>query len=854
MTRRPRSGKLPSLAMSHPLRSASLLGSAFALALAACEDGDAMDASVDAPFDGGVSSPQTVSIGDDVATLTVATDPLRVEVRRADGTIAVASLDSAVALGAAGRGDERYHDPSEETPAGVTWSMLDYGVSGTDGSMVIRDAAGRTATLTIDNPSTGTYRMRVVIDERVTDAALVRLRLAADATGTYQGLGERFYGSDARGWVVPMQLALGGRASGINEHHVPIPLFVSSNGYGVFVASREAGAFDVGATDESAVLATFEGRELDVYFYVDDDPREVVAMYTRQTGLPILPPRWAFAPMHWRNEWADRAALEEDAQRIRDEGIPCTSFWIDNPWQVSYNDFVFEEGRFPEPQAMLDELRAGGYVPLVWSTPYLDAVGDGDSPANEAERLFVRARDEGWLVQQGGRTWISPASPGAPGGMIDFTNEAATAFWQGRARLAVDMGVRAFKLDYGEDILSDILGQRAAFSFSDGSTERELHNVYNTRYHVPYRRALDEGGGADGGFLLVRASSWGGQSVADIIWPGDLDNDLREAGTTEVGGLPAAVSALISLAASGFPNFGSDTGGYRGGMPDREALLRWAEHTAFTPIMQLGGAGAHHNPWLYDAEAGAIYRTLARAHMDLVPFFRVHARRASATGYPPVAHPSMVYPNDPGGFDDPYIYLLGGDILVAPVIVPGATTRALRVPPGRWVHWFTREVVTGPVDITVDAPIGTPPVYVRAGALVPMLPDDIDTLIDVDPPLVGPADRPFLRAWSFPRETTTIETEEGPTLEVSRTATGLEVVVTPSAAGLQDVRFRIELARAEPAITALTSVEVAGSTIAASADVATVRAGCDGVCWIVDGDVLWLSVRDASESRVTVTE
>jgi len=559
--------------------------------------------------------------------------------------------------------------------------------------------------------------------------------------------------------------------------------------------------------------------------------------------------------MHWRNEWADRAALEEDAERIRDEDIPVTSFWIDNPWQVSYNDFVFEETRFPEPQAMLDALRAAGYVPLVWSTPYLDAVSEGASPANEAETLFLMARDEDWIVRQGGELWISPAAPGSPGGLIDFTSAGATAFWQGRARMVVDMGVRAFKLVYGEDILSEIFGQRAEFTFSDGRTERELHNVYNTLYHVPYRRALDEGGGADGGFLLVRASSWGGQAVADIIWPGDLDNDFREAGTAEVGGLPAAVSGLVSLAASGFPNFGSDTGGYRGGMPTREALLRWAEHTAFTPILQLGGAGPHHNPWLYDAEAGAIYRTLARAHMALVPFFRVHARRASASGYPPVVHPSMIWPDDAAGHGDPYIYVLGGDILVAPVVTEGATTRALHVPPGTWVHWFTGEPFTGPMDVTVAAPIGTPPVFVRAGALVPLLPNDLDTLVDVDPPLVDPADRPFLRAWSFPLATTTIDTEEGPTLEVARTATGLDVRVTPSAAGgLEDVRFRIELAHAAPAMSGVTSVEVAGAPVAASADVATVEGGCDGVCWIVDGDVLWLSVRGPSETRVAVSE
>ncbi len=186
--------------------------------------------------------------------------------------------------------------------------------------------------------------------------------------------------------------------SGTNEHHVPVPFFVSTKGYGVFVKSREAGAFDVASSDSSAVTATFEGGDLDVYFYVDPDPLEVVAKYTRQTGLPRLPPRWAFAPMHWRDEWTIDT-LQQDRDDIRSMHIPCTAFWIDNPWQTSYNDLEFDTTRFPDPPAMLANLRAMGYEPVLWSTPYLDVVADGGTPTNDAERLFVMARDNGWLVR-----------------------------------------------------------------------------------------------------------------------------------------------------------------------------------------------------------------------------------------------------------------------------------------------------------------------------------------------------------------------------------------------------------------------------------------------------------------------
>ena len=809
----------------------------------------------DAAVDARTPTPLSLRASGAEGALVLETDPLRFRIERTDGsTVLESSAEGALAFGVTATGDGPFHSPLEADPRGVTYWPLDFGLElRGEHEAVIGDAEGRQATVAIEAPSPGVYRLHLTRDAALSDVALTRAHLAAD-DGGYYGLGERFGHADARGTVVPMQLGLGVTASGTNEHHVPVPFFVSPLGYGVFAQSREAGAFDVGAADPGEVRATFEGGELDLWFFVHEDPRSVVAAYARHTGLPRLPPRWAFAPMHWRDEWADGAEARGDADRVRAEDVPCTTFWIDNPWQVSYNDLVFDETRFPEPARLLSDLRAQGYVPLLWSTPYLDAVDAGASPTNEAERLFVEARDRGLLVLEA-RTeepYLSVSSPGATGAMVDFTSDEAIAFWQARIAPLVGMGVRAFKLDYAEDILVEALGSRLGLLFSDGRSERELHNVYNSLYHEPYRRALDEGS-PEGGFLLVRAAAWGGQTTADIVWPGDLDNDFREGLDGEVGGLPAAVTALQSLAASGFPSFGSDTGGYRGGMPGREALLRWAEHTAFTPILQLGGDGAHHNPWLLDAEAGAIYRVLARAHMDLVPYFRMHAIRASTEGTPPVSSPALLYPEDRAGWGDPYAYLLGEDLFVASVVTEGATERALHLPPGGWVHWFTGEAFDGPADLTVPAPLGSPPVFVRRGAIIPMLPGDLDTLVDAsDPTIVGASDRPWLRFWILPEGDRDATTEEGLDLSVHHTGDGLDLEVTPRSGGFEDARLRIDLANAEPPLTSVSSVTTGGTPVATAASRAAVEAGCDGTCWFRDGDELLVSVRSPAATAITV--
>jgi alpha-D-xyloside xylohydrolase len=789
------------------------------------------------------------------------TDPLGFRLLDPSGAPVAQSAGLGLAVGLARSGDRSFHEPMLDVPLGVHWNALDTGVSRTNAtSAVVRDAEGNRATITLTSDGPSEITMHVEMDAAATDSALMRFVLATD-DGHYDGLGERFEGSDARGHRVPMQLSVTERTreSSTNEAHVPVPFLVDSHGYGVFVESREAGAFDVGATADGEMRSSFEGRVLDLHFYFGSHPADVIAGYVRHTGLPILPPRWAFAPQHWRNEWTDRAELEGDMSAIRSLHIPCTAFWIDNPWETSYNDHVFDATRFTDPPGMLAEIRHRGFRTLVWTTPYLESPPAGMPAENRAETLYTQAEAQQLMIRAGdGSVLTAPSAGGccSGGGMMDFTSETAIGLWQDQLDPVVSIGVRAFKLDYGEDVITAISPTRPNWVYSDGRTNRELHNVYATLYHQPYRRALDAGS-TEGGFLLARAEAWGGQTVTDVIWPGDLDSDMSVTTDSNVGGLPASISALISLAASGFPSFAADTGGFRtahdtpDGLPSRETLLRWAEHNAFSPFLQLGGGGVSHNPWMYDAEAGTIYAGLARAHMDLVPYFRVLAIRAHTDGTPPVLHPSMVYPMDAASRVDINAYMIGDDLFVAPVTVVGATTRAVHLPPGRWVHWFTGMEMMG--DVTVDAPIGSPPVFLRVGAIVPMLPSDIDTLAeqDVMAPVVRASDRPFLRARILPGGDRTVTTEEGPAIHVTHTAAPLSIVVTPSATGLSDLRMQIDLDHAEPAIASITTLSANGTSVPASADRATVQAGCDGACWFVEGRTLWLSVRSSSVTTIT---
>ena len=263
----------------------------------------------------------------------------------------------------------------------------------------------------------------------------------------------------------------------------------------------------------------------------------------------------------------------------------------------------------------------------------------------------------------------------------------------------------------------------------NGLDERSMHHDFARYYHTAHSAPY----GDDDVFLLGRGGVLRGWTVTDCIWPGDLDSGFELFGVDGyVGGLPAAIRAGSSLAVSGYPFFASDTGGYRHGRPTHEAMVRWTEYAALLPIFQFGGGGADHNPWNFEnygasefsqdtLDAFVRYATL---HTRLFPFFYSLALVASTEGTPFLLPQGLAWPGEE--VHDDTVFALGEILLVAPVEEEGATSRALTLPEGSWVHWWTGEASEGEVE--VEAPLGEGPLFQRAGSTVPLLHPDIETL------------------------------------------------------------------------------------------------------------------------------
>jgi alpha-D-xyloside xylohydrolase len=608
---------------------------------------------------------------------------------------------------------------------------------GDDFVVRLRHEGGLESLLSVESRGEGRFRASLVPVD-ASRVAYFQVGARVDTTERFYGLGETFDTVEHRGTVRAMQLEVDELESGNNEAHVPVPFVIGTRGWGLFVESSHPGLFDVAATEPERVDAIFgtgdaSDRGLVFHLFGAERPLDVTYRYYETTGFPRLPAPWALGPLVWRDENDDQAQVEDDLRRMRELDLAATGIWIDRPYATAVNTFDFDPARFPDPEGMVARANDLGFRVALWHAPYLDVEADATLPLRaEAEAGGYYPLETG--LQLNG--W---------GPILDFTVPEAQSWWRGLLGGYTSIGIEGFKLDYGEDVVPGVLGARNVFRFRDGSDERTMHRGYTLLYHQTYATELPP----EGGLLLCRAGKWGSQVQGPIIWPGDLDarmwkhrEEVDEDGDTivAVGGLPAAVVASVGLGPSGFPFFGSDTGGYRHAPPDVETFRRWFEHTALSSVMQIG-TSSNDVAWEFgDDELLESYRFYTRLHLRLFPYLWSYADAIERTGRPiqrpfGLVHPELgLHPSD--------VYFLGDALLVAPVTEPGVTERTVPLPPGSWVDFWSGLTVVGtvdpraPVQVTVAAPLGFIPLFQRAGSLLPMLRPSIDTLVPVDDPLL----------------------------------------------------------------------------------------------------------------------
>ena len=509
--------------------------------------------------------------------------------------------------------------------------------------------------------------------------------------------------------------------------YAPIPFFMSLRGYGLWVDTYSEAMFDLNLTSRADLIIRFTSDRVRVLVFAGPRFSTILDRFTALTGRPKLPPYWAFAPWKSRNWHPDMAAVYEDIEKYRALGLPASVLVLDSPWATNYNTFEINRQQFADPEAMVAKIKTLGFKLCLWLTPFVDVSTFtpsepelvGKIPLTEASNFEEGKRQGFFLKDTSGNVYLTDWWKGR-GAMVDFTNPAARAWWQQRVRKAVQLGASAFKDDDGE---ASFLGDVRYFSGEDPQLMR-------SRYAVLYNQAMQEVIDKDlhgDGVLLYRSGSVGSTNLP-FLWAGD-----NQANFSVENGLPGVVLAGLNAGLSGIPLWTNDLGGYikeAGSAPDPVLFARWTEFSAFSPVMQLHSA-VNLGPWDYGPQALDIFRQYSRLHMSLFPYRYAAAQESLRTGMPMMRALVLLHQDDREATQTIDEYYFGPDFLVAPVLSP-ATQRSVYLPDGGWINYWTGERLQGRRTVVQDAPLDRIPLFVRSGAVIAKIPEDVMTLVPAD--------------------------------------------------------------------------------------------------------------------------
>jgi alpha-D-xyloside xylohydrolase len=608
------------------------------------------------------------------------------------------------------------------------------------------------------------------------------------------GLGERFGPLVRNGQSVDIWNADGGTAS--EQAYKNVPFFLTDAGYGVFVDHPGHVSFEVASENVSRTQFSVAGQTMRYLLVHGPTPKEILRRYTALTGRPARLPAWSFGL--WLSTSFTTSYDEETVTGFIDgmaeRNLPLSVFHFDTFWMREFHwcDFEWDPRTFPDPRGMLARLRARGLRICVWINPYIA----------QRSKLFAEGKARGFLLKRpNGDVWQwDKWQPGLA--VVDFTNPAAREWYAAKLEALLDMGVDCFKSDFGERIPTDVV-------YHDGSDPVRMHNYYTYLYNQTVFELLRERRGEGEAVLFARSATAGSQAFP-VHWGGDCESTFEAMAENLRGGL--------SLGMSGFGYWSHDIGGFEG-TPDPALFKRWIAFGLLSSHSRLHGSSSYRVPWLFDEEAVDVLRAFTRLKARLMPYLQGVAREAYGQGLPMMRAMVLEFPGDPAVTHLERQYMLGGDLLVAPVMSADGDI-AYYVPEGTWTHVLTGEPVAGGRWVRERHGFFSVPLLARPGSVIPF--GAVDDRPDYDY-----ADGVTLHAYALPdgaRVTTEVPGLGGDTA-ATFTTTRVGDVVRVTAEGTD--RWRLLLPGVRPAAVTVdggaTAEHDQGLLVESHADAITVR-------------------------------
>lgn len=586
------------------------------------------------------------------------------------------------------------------------------------------DPSGRRLILTIAPLGQGSALRVSVRPTPAAGVATMADSFATPANEAFRGFGGRHNDLDQRGqdfynWLQQENVGRGTASPNPEEDRFLFPngpsaayyvqsSFVSSSGYGFLLDRDEISHWRMASDRPDAWQVEVAGPALD-YVVVPGRARAAIRQLTGLTGRQPVPPAWALGSIFDRlvKYPSDPPAqhlgeVRSDLREIARRRLRVDGYRIEG-WQFLPRKAL---------RGLIRQLRRRGIHPMLYFRLFVgkDEIGTDDP------RAFDEALEKGYVATHAdGSPYVFTSNFNKDGAVIDFTDPAAVRWWKGRIRAALELGADGFMQDFGEQVVADM-------HFHDGSTGVRMHNRLPTLAHRATREAIQRFERRHPRrriWFFTRAGHTGRPGAAAYEggnFPGDETTDW-----TRSSGLASLTTDMLNRAIGGAYGFTTDIGGFFDIGPyeptSRELFIRWAQWAALSPFFRLhGSVGAGtHTPWSYGPETLATYRRLIRLHLRARPLILRLWRAARRTGLPPTRPLWFAYPGDDEAAEQDQEWLLGRNLLVAPVVVEDALSREVYFPAGCWQRAGTRKRYTGPRSAGVEAGLGALPWFKRCG-------------------------------------------------------------------------------------------------------------------------------------------
>ena len=472
------------------------------------------------------------------------------------------------------------------------------------------------------------------------------------------GCGESFTRFNKRGQRVLVSTRDGMGTQ--NEYmYKPIPFFLSSNGYGMFVHTSAPLTFDFGKSYDAHNVIYSGDENLDLFIFLGE-PKDILSEYTALTGRSPVPPLWSFGFWMSRITYNSEEQVRQVAQQLRVHNIPADVIHLDTGWFETdwRNDYRFSTSRFHDPAKMIADLKQEGFHISLWQYPYFSSKND----------LWKEIVSKGYEIKnEGGQLPFEDA-------VLDMSNPEAVHWYQGKLRDLLKLGVGAIKVDFGEG--APLTGQ-----YHSGMSGWYEHNLYPLRYNKAVAEVTKEVTGEN---VIWARSAWAGSQRYPLHWGGDAENTDSAMAAELRGGL--------SFGLSGFTYWSHDVGGFVQRAP-RDLYRRWMAWGVLTSHTRAHGAPPRE-PWEYDAALNEDFQRALGLRYSLMPYIYAQAKDSSTRGFPMIRPLFFEYPRDPGSWNIDDEYMFGSDLLVAPMFESGAQ-RKVYLPPGKWIDYQSGRVYDG---------------------------------------------------------------------------------------------------------------------------------------------------------------